>query len=342
MQERKQEISVDTYNSIIHTCTQAGDMTRAEQYLEHMEDCGLEPNLVSYNSVINACADQGDAARAEQWLHRMVARGMKPNLVTYGTICKVFARQGGVQQIVGIMKMLEDGGTPLNEYFYASLISACGACTPPDPSRAERSLAELVQRGLRPHSVKRALARVVGDRRTAQLLEQVTLKQARQPSLPGHSAVEPSSASCHLSTQQRFLGHAGAGNSHQGQHRPDVRDDMSHVLVPGVPAFTAPSPFPMAAPCMQMDSSFAFAPLANTPARAAAQASLEANASTAVPDPSVPTTVPTPFSGCPAADLLSKPSTSYVKYVPGATLLRACHLATAEVGSRPIAIGTAV
>merc|ERR1719401_1232153 len=113
---------------------------------------------------MNACAAHGYAAEAERWLLRMVGEGWQPNLVTYGTICKVFARQGAVQQIEGIMKMLDDSGTPLNEYFYASLISACGAVTPADPARAERALVDLVRRGLRPQSVKRALARVVGDR----------------------------------------------------------------------------------------------------------------------------------------------------------------------------------
>lgn len=277
MQERKQEISVDTYNSIIHTCTQAGEMARAEMYLEYMEECGLEPNMVSYNSVINACADQGDAARAERWLLRMVARGLKPNVVTYGTICKVFARQGAVQQIESIMKMLEDSGTPLNEYFYASLISACGACTPPDPTRAEKALADLVQGGLRPHSVKRALARVVGDRRTAQLLE-------------------------HFSR-------TGAG---AGAIPPGLQSDMGQAMLP--------PPFPMDAMSLrQIGGIAALAPADGSPMRTAPQG---------VPMPGAPAMLPTPSGGCSAAE--PPPSSPYVRYVPGATLLHFSHLVTAE------------
>jgi len=167
--DTEQQLSVETYNYIIHTCTQAGDMVRVEQYMLRMEESGFAPNLVTYNSVINACAAMGDAAQAEKWLMRMINKGMQPNHVTYGTICKVFARQGGVDQVQGIMKLLEGSGTPLNEYFYASLISACGAANPPDLERAENALFDLARRGLRPQSVKRALARVVGDKRTMEL-----------------------------------------------------------------------------------------------------------------------------------------------------------------------------
>eukprot|EP00972_Heterocapsa_arctica_P095910 14152171-Heterocapsa_arctica.AAC.1 len=66
------------------------------------------------------------------------------------------------------MAQLEQDGLVLNEYFYASLISACGACSPPNCVRAEKALFEMVSHGLRPKSVKRALDRVVGSRRTQQ------------------------------------------------------------------------------------------------------------------------------------------------------------------------------
>lgn len=169
--EAKSDLNVEAYNALIHTCTQAGDVDRVEWHLQSMRERGFEPTLVTYNSVINACAMLGDAVRAEKWLLEMVRAGIQPNYVTYGTICKVFARQGGVKQIESIMQVLEGNGTPLNEYFFASLISACGVAEPPDPARAERALAQMVRHGLRPQSVKRALARVVGNRRTTQLFE---------------------------------------------------------------------------------------------------------------------------------------------------------------------------
>lgn len=68
---------------------------------------------------------------------------MAPNLVTLGTLCKCFARKGEVQKIEDMITSLEKSSTPPNEYFYASLICACGALSPPDVERAERALIEL-------------------------------------------------------------------------------------------------------------------------------------------------------------------------------------------------------
>jgi len=181
------EPSLSIFNSVIHACTQIGNLTKAERYLEIMEagTKGPGPDVITYNSVINACAAQGEAARAEALLLRMMARGLVPNEVTYGTICKAFARQGEVAAVERIMAALEESGTPLNEYFYASLISACGAARPVDPARAERAFAELESRGLRAQSVKRVLASVVGERRAAELMQAAGERRAAEIAGPG-------------------------------------------------------------------------------------------------------------------------------------------------------------
>lgn len=246
MEENLMEITVDTFNAMIHTCTQAGDMDRVEAYMRRLQEKGFEPNLVTFNSVINACAAFGDAPRAEKWLLNMVSQGIQPNHVTYGTICKVFARQGSVHQIEGIMKLLEDSGLQLNEYFFASLISACGATNPPDPQRAEMALVELVRRGLRPQSVKRAIARVVGNRRTAQLYEALgraagaAVVPAGQgvatcPSTPAGPAPEPL-ASAKQPRRRRPRAATGdsfkSSNSSQGSQTPPLVPQTSTSMSP--------------------------------------------------------------------------------------------------------------
>lgn len=179
--------SVDDFNVAIHTCTQAGDMARVEEYLAQMEGQGPAPNMRTYNSVLNAYAAQGDASRTESFVERMKLMGVQPNFVTYSTICKVYARLGAVDQIEKVMGVVEEHVGPLNEYFFASLISACGKASPPQPERAESALGELVRRGLKAQSVKRALSRVVGDDRTAQLFKRI-LGQARSTT-PNHASL---------------------------------------------------------------------------------------------------------------------------------------------------------
>lgn len=161
---------MDTYNFMIHTCTQIGDLRRAEFYLKMMDMSGFQPNLVSFNMMINACAAAGDESRAEEWLRWILRRGMKPSEVTYGTVCNSFASKGDVQAVERIMLTCVSTGSALNEYFYASLIRACGACRPPDLVRAEKAFMELVNSGLIPQRVKRGLCRVVGNTRASGLM----------------------------------------------------------------------------------------------------------------------------------------------------------------------------
>eukprot|EP00929_Paragymnodinium_shiwhaense_P109331 TRINITY_DN7573_c0_g3_i1.p1 TRINITY_DN7573_c0_g3~~TRINITY_DN7573_c0_g3_i1.p1 ORF type:complete len:396 (+),score=68.01 TRINITY_DN7573_c0_g3_i1:82-1188(+) len=168
------QASVTTFNSMIHTCTMCGDIERAEFYVGNLEACGLQPNQVTMNSMMNAYCANGNVKEVERWLLKMTELGIQPTTVTFGTLCKLFARLGDPDAIRNIMNKIDRinaSGTDVNEYFYASLITAYGNAVPPDSVGAERAFKEMVQRGLRPTSVKRALVGVLGERRTASLME---------------------------------------------------------------------------------------------------------------------------------------------------------------------------
>jgi len=189
------EPALTAINAQIQACTKIRDISRAKQYLDDMFAGVLgpgvaSPNIVTYNTLINVCAEKGEADSAEALLLHMISRGLEPNEVTYGTICKVFARQGNVPAVERIMKGVESTGMPLNEYFFGSLISACGATRPPDPDRASLALADMISRGLRPQSVRRALGTVVGRHRAAKLLERHGCQRQRWPEVPGARSIE--------------------------------------------------------------------------------------------------------------------------------------------------------
>mmetsp|Transcript_109686 Transcript_109686/g.200933 ORF Transcript_109686/g.200933 Transcript_109686/m.200933 type:complete len:419 (+) Transcript_109686:2-1258(+) len=199
MVEQGHQVSLITYNSLIHTCTQAGDIARAEEYLQLMNSRGIHPNLITYNTVINACAANGDATRAEGWLIYIIKLGLQPNEVTYGTICKAFARKGEVLAVERIMEAFAKSGQTLNEYFFASLISACGTAQPPDTDRAEQAFLELVSRGLRPQSVRRVLSRAIGEKRAQALIERANRKNG-QVDFAGAQHPKTAAASAAMST----------------------------------------------------------------------------------------------------------------------------------------------
>eukprot|EP00928_Gymnodinium_smaydae_P080019 TRINITY_DN63825_c0_g1_i1.p1 TRINITY_DN63825_c0_g1~~TRINITY_DN63825_c0_g1_i1.p1 ORF type:complete len:437 (-),score=110.06 TRINITY_DN63825_c0_g1_i1:8-1273(-) len=166
--------TVDTFNSLIHACSQASYLDGVHYYMNAMANFDVEPNIVSYNSAINAYALSGDLDGAARWLEAMMNAGFQPNEVTYGTICKAFSRCGNVDAIESIMCELEKVGFHVNEYFYASLITACGIARPPRLDHAENAFFRLANAGLKTQCVKRPLSRVVGEQRVLLLFRLVS------------------------------------------------------------------------------------------------------------------------------------------------------------------------
>eukprot|EP00448_Togula_jolla_P017075 CAMPEP_0170585036 /NCGR_PEP_ID=MMETSP0224-20130122/8995_1 /TAXON_ID=285029 /ORGANISM="Togula jolla, Strain CCCM 725" /LENGTH=258 /DNA_ID=CAMNT_0010908485 /DNA_START=184 /DNA_END=960 /DNA_ORIENTATION=- len=166
--DQNDELSL--YNNAIRQCMRMGRIEEAEALLMNMDQVGLKPDVLSYNLVMNSCAASGDSARAGQLLDSMLSQNISPNEVTYATICKVLAVNGDVARIQHFLRLLQQSNVEMNVYFYGALISACGRCTPRDVNTAVRAFNEMVALGLRPQSVKKALARAVGVGRASAMI----------------------------------------------------------------------------------------------------------------------------------------------------------------------------
>jgi len=173
MRRANVHVTTAAMNAVIHACTRSGKLETAEGYIEFMETTSQGANIVSYNSVMNACAGNADLERAAFWFDRMLSRGLTPNEVTYGTLCKVLARHGEAAKIEALMSVLEGTEIQMNEYFYASLISACMHSEPVDSERAERALHCMVSRGFSAKRVRGPLTRTLGATHAAELLSRV-------------------------------------------------------------------------------------------------------------------------------------------------------------------------
>jgi len=197
------DLSVETCNMVVNACTQSGNIERAQWHVEQMQRKGLKPDMVTFNSMLNGLAAVGDLKGVEDCYRMMFELGVAPNCVTFGTICKAFARVGDFRKVESVMRALDKAGQPLNEYFFASLIAACGAAQPPRAAKAERAFHELVRRGLRPQSVKSALVRAVGKKRATALLNSRAATEVSQglggnwecPAVAHESATGPASES---------------------------------------------------------------------------------------------------------------------------------------------------
>jgi len=208
--------SLACYNDMIRECIKLGDVKQSEVLLNDMEAFGVKPDLLSFNLVLNTYASDGNVEKAAGLLSSMLDRQIEPNDVTYATVCKVMAVKGLVAQIDGLMQILRQRKVSLNVYFYGALISACGRCEPPDVLTAERAFKEMVLEGLRPQSVKKSLARVVGVTRASALIsnacqnkaltepekvsmEALTIKSSStSPSLDSPAYISPMALDCRM------------------------------------------------------------------------------------------------------------------------------------------------
>ena len=73
--------SVFSYSTVIHACTRAADVDKAETCMVDMRNAGIIASTVAYSSVVQAIAKAGELPRAEKWLQRMVAAGLSQMLL---------------------------------------------------------------------------------------------------------------------------------------------------------------------------------------------------------------------------------------------------------------------
>jgi len=161
---------------------EAGDLTLADKYLNEMIKEGCEANRITFNLLLNLCANRGEVERAEACLHHMVSCGLEPDQVSWGALCKAYARRGDVSAIQEVMQSLPSKGIPLNEYFYASLISACGISSPPQPLAAEQAFQASLDAGFCGSRLVKVLGRVVGGSRRAGVCAEHPRSPQGQPS----------------------------------------------------------------------------------------------------------------------------------------------------------------
>ena len=66
------EANAICYNAMIDVCAKAGDISKAETWLQKMSDAGHKPDEISYNAVIDACSKAKDINSAEQWFKNLL------------------------------------------------------------------------------------------------------------------------------------------------------------------------------------------------------------------------------------------------------------------------------
>merc|ERR1719169_31264 len=127
---------------MINACGRAGDVERAEQWLNNMLEAGVEPNVITFNAVVAACAKAGHGERCEQWIEKMQRAGITPNSFTYNSAAKPYVAKGNHSKVEKLMGDMRKTHLPMDDFCLTSLLYAYGNAKPKQQQRAHDAFKE--------------------------------------------------------------------------------------------------------------------------------------------------------------------------------------------------------
>eukprot|EP00930_Biecheleria_cincta_P059438 TRINITY_DN4517_c0_g1_i2.p1 TRINITY_DN4517_c0_g1~~TRINITY_DN4517_c0_g1_i2.p1 ORF type:complete len:575 (+),score=141.49 TRINITY_DN4517_c0_g1_i2:171-1895(+) len=89
--------SAVTFTSLITSCAQTGQVSKAEYWFSQMANLGITADQVIYNCVIDVCAKASKLNKAEEWMAKMIDAGLCPDIKTYNSLINAAAKSGNME-----------------------------------------------------------------------------------------------------------------------------------------------------------------------------------------------------------------------------------------------------
>jgi len=175
------------YCSVLKGFTREKKIDRAWAVYEEIRDRKIELSIVMYNTLIDACARCGRMERLPNILEDMKTHNAKPNLITYSTMLKGHCQNGDIQTGFLILEqMKKDAHLKPDEIMYNSLLDGCAQNNLVDEGL--RLLEEMQSEGVRPSNFTLSiLVKLMNRARRLEqafsLVEQITVKYNFKPNV---------------------------------------------------------------------------------------------------------------------------------------------------------------
>lgn len=123
MLERKIDIDVYTYVSVITAHCKVGNVREAKGVLLEMEEKGCNPNLIAYNIVIKGLCGNGAFDEALQLKTTMAEKGLVPDKYTYTILIDGFCQRKRSSEGKLILEEMRERGLNPDHFAYTALIN---------------------------------------------------------------------------------------------------------------------------------------------------------------------------------------------------------------------------
>jgi len=143
---------VTTYTAVIDACGKAGQVDRAEMWMERlMMETNIWPNVITFSAVMDACAKVGALEKARHWHNVMVENGVSPSARTFSILINACAKAGDVMAASQHLAEMEAAGIEGDVVVYTGVIDACARSA--DTVRAKSVFNMMKSRGVRPNII---------------------------------------------------------------------------------------------------------------------------------------------------------------------------------------------
>jgi pentatricopeptide repeat protein len=127
-----------------------GQAEAAEQLLQRMRSCGVQPNVFTYNTLMDVYAKCGDADKALQLLRRMQAEEMECDVITFGAAMDACSKGGAWESALQLLPDMRKLDVAPNVNVWNALLDALGKAGQLD--RMLKQFAAMKAEGCTPNS----------------------------------------------------------------------------------------------------------------------------------------------------------------------------------------------
>ncbi|KAG6550411.1 hypothetical protein Mapa_008374 [Marchantia paleacea] len=127
--------NVATYNTLINACGKSGLYDKAEELMEHMQGCGVEPDQITYTALIDAYGKAGQCESAENLFKGMKGTRVQVDVMAYTAMIDAYAREGLHEKAQNLFQTMCNSGIRPNQVTYLALMEAYGKAGLPEEAK---------------------------------------------------------------------------------------------------------------------------------------------------------------------------------------------------------------
>merc|ERR1719277_689681 len=129
MTNRKVEVSIVMYNTLLDACARCGRMERAPSVVADMQKHHIKPNLITYSTMVKGHCQAGDIEQGFATLEQMkVEAGLRPDEIMYNSLLDGCAQNNLVDEGLKLLDRMQKEGVQPSNFTLSLLVKLMNRC----------------------------------------------------------------------------------------------------------------------------------------------------------------------------------------------------------------------